>query len=36
MAHRKSIFRKLGVSDAYHLKRFAIESGLIDNIEYHI
>ncbi|NTV03110.1 MAG: response regulator transcription factor [Chlorobiaceae bacterium] len=36
MAHRKSIYRKLGVTNAIELKRFAIRAGLIDNIEYHI
>jgi DNA-binding NarL/FixJ family response regulator len=36
MKHRQSIYRKLGVTDANELKRFAIRVGLIDNIEYHI
>lgn len=36
MAHRKSVFRKLGVSDSHELKLLAIKTGLIDNIEYHI
>jgi DNA-binding NarL/FixJ family response regulator len=36
MGHRKSLFRKLGVTSDAELKLQAIRSGLIDNIEFHI
>jgi DNA-binding NarL/FixJ family response regulator len=36
MTHRKNIMRKLGASNASEMIMFAIRSGLIDNIEYHI
>jgi DNA-binding NarL/FixJ family response regulator len=36
MTHRKNILRKVGVSNASELIMFAIKSGIIDNIEYHI
>jgi DNA-binding NarL/FixJ family response regulator len=36
MTHRKNILRKLGVSNASELIMYAIKSGIIDNIEYHI
>jgi DNA-binding NarL/FixJ family response regulator len=36
MTHRKNILRKVGVSNASELIMYAIKSGLIDNIEYHI
>jgi DNA-binding NarL/FixJ family response regulator len=36
MTHRKNIMRKLDVSNASELIMFAIKSGIIDNIEYHI
>jgi DNA-binding NarL/FixJ family response regulator len=36
MTHRKNIFRKLGVSSSPELVMYAIKSGLIENIEYHI
>ncbi len=36
MTHRKNIMRKLGISNASELIMYAIKSGLIDNIEYHI
>jgi DNA-binding NarL/FixJ family response regulator len=36
MTHRRNILRKAGVSNASELIMFAIKSGIIDNIEYHI
>ncbi|NTU94125.1 MAG: response regulator transcription factor [Chlorobiaceae bacterium] len=36
MTHRKNIFRKLGISNSSELVMFAIKSGMIKNIEYHI
>lgn len=36
MSHRKNIFRKLNVKNSSELTRFAIHTGLIDNIEYYI
>jgi len=36
MTHRKNIFRKLKVNSVSELIMFAIRSGIIDNIEYHI
>jgi DNA-binding NarL/FixJ family response regulator len=36
MTHRKNILRKLGASNASEMIMFAIKSGIIDNIEYHI
>ncbi|NTU58357.1 MAG: response regulator transcription factor [Chlorobiaceae bacterium] len=36
MTHRKNIFRKLGISSSPELVMYAIKSGLIENIEYHI
>lgn len=36
MTHRKNIMRKLGISNASELIMYAVKSGLIDNIEYHI
>jgi DNA-binding NarL/FixJ family response regulator len=36
MTHRKNIFRKLKVNNASELVMFAIRSGIIDTIEYHI
>jgi DNA-binding NarL/FixJ family response regulator len=36
MTHRKNIFRKLKVTSVSELIMFAIRSGIIDNIEYHI
>jgi DNA-binding CsgD family transcriptional regulator len=36
MTHRKNILRKLGVSNASELIMYAVSSGLIDTIEYHI
>jgi DNA-binding NarL/FixJ family response regulator len=36
MTHRKNILRKLGVSNASELIMFAIRTGIIDTIEYHI
>lgn len=36
MTHRKNIFRKLGVTSSPELLMYAMKSGLIDNIEYHI
>jgi DNA-binding NarL/FixJ family response regulator len=35
-AHRKSIYRKLGVTNESELKQRAVQSGLIDTIEYYI
>jgi DNA-binding NarL/FixJ family response regulator len=36
MTHQKNIYRKLGVSGSTELRMFAIRTGMIDNIEYHI
>jgi DNA-binding NarL/FixJ family response regulator len=36
MTHRKNILRKLGVSNASELIMFAVRTGIIDTIEYHI
>ncbi len=36
MSHRKNIFRKLNINNTSELVRYAIQSGLIDNIEYYI
>jgi DNA-binding NarL/FixJ family response regulator len=36
MTHRRNILRKLGVSNASELIMYAVSSGLIDTIEYHI
>jgi DNA-binding NarL/FixJ family response regulator len=36
MTHRRNILRKLDVSNASELIMYAISSGLIDTIEYHI
>jgi DNA-binding NarL/FixJ family response regulator len=36
ISHRKNIFRKLGVSSVSELLMFAIKSGWINMIEYHI
>ncbi len=36
MTHRKNIFRKLGISSSSELVMYAIKTGLIENIEYHI
>ena len=36
MTHRKNILRKVGVSNASELIMYAIKSGIIDTIEYHI
>ena len=36
MTHQKNIYRKLGVSSSPELRMFAIRTGMIDNIEYHI
>jgi DNA-binding NarL/FixJ family response regulator len=36
MSHRKNIFRKLGINSASELIMYAVRSGLIENIEYHI
>jgi DNA-binding NarL/FixJ family response regulator len=36
MTHRKNIFRKLKVNNASELVMYAIRSGIIDTIEYHI
>ncbi|HJZ40075.1 MAG TPA: response regulator transcription factor [Bacteroidales bacterium] len=36
MTHRKNIFRKLKVNNASELVMFAIRTGIIDTIEYHI
>ena len=36
MTHRKNVMRKLGASNASEMIMFAIKSGIIDNIEYHI
>jgi DNA-binding NarL/FixJ family response regulator len=36
MTHRKNIFRKLRVNNASELVMYAIRTGIIDNIEYHI
>ena len=36
MTHRKNIFRKARVNNASELVMFAIRSGIIDTIEYHI
>jgi DNA-binding NarL/FixJ family response regulator len=36
ITHRKNIFRKLGVSSVSELLMYAIKSGWIDMIEYHI
>ncbi|MFW5758626.1 MAG: LuxR C-terminal-related transcriptional regulator [Bacteroidota bacterium] len=36
MSHRKNIFRKLNINNTSELVRYAIKSGLIDNIEYYI
>jgi DNA-binding NarL/FixJ family response regulator len=36
MTHRKNIFRKLGISSSSKLVMYAIKSGMIENIEYHI
>lgn len=36
MTHRKNIFRKLGISSSSELVMYAIKSGLIENVEYHI
>jgi DNA-binding NarL/FixJ family response regulator len=36
MTHRKNIFRKLNVGNASELVMFAIRTGIIDTIEYHI
>jgi DNA-binding NarL/FixJ family response regulator len=36
MTHRKNIFRKLGISSSSELVMYAIKSGMIENIEYHI
>jgi DNA-binding NarL/FixJ family response regulator len=36
MTHRKNILRKLGVSNASELIMYAIKTGIIDTIEYHI
>lgn len=36
MTHRKNIFRKLGISSSSELVMFAIKSGMIENIEYHL
>lgn len=36
MTHRKNILRKVGASNVSEMIMFAIKSGIIDNIEYHI
>ncbi len=36
MTHRKNIFRKLKINNVSELVMYAIRTGLIDNIEYHI
>ncbi len=36
MSHRKNIFRKINVKNTSELTRYAIRTGLIDNIEYYI
>jgi DNA-binding NarL/FixJ family response regulator len=36
MTHRKNILRKVGVSNASELIMYAIKTGIIDTIEYHI
>jgi DNA-binding NarL/FixJ family response regulator len=36
MAHRRNIFRKLGINSISELIMYAIKAGLIDNIEYNI
>jgi DNA-binding NarL/FixJ family response regulator len=36
MTHRKNILRKLGVSNASELIMYAIKTGIIDTIEFHI
>jgi len=35
-AHRRNIYRKLGVNSANEATRFALQTGLIDPIEYYI
>lgn len=34
--HRKNIFRKLGVNNAYEATRYAFRAGLVDAVEYYI
>lgn len=34
--HRKNIFRKLSITNSSELIRYAINTGLVDNIEYYI
>lgn len=34
--HRKNIFRKLGVNNAYEATKYALRAGLIDEAEYYI
>jgi DNA-binding NarL/FixJ family response regulator len=36
MTHRKNILRKVGVSNASELIMYAVKTGIIDTIEYHI
>ena len=36
MTHRRNILRKLGVSNASELIMYAVKTGIIDKIEYHI
>lgn len=36
MTHRKNILRKVGVSNASELIMYAIRTGIIDTVEYHI
>ena len=36
MTHRKNIFRKLGVTNASELLMYAVKSGMVDTVEYHI
>lgn len=36
MTHRKNIFRKIGVNNAYEATKYAMKAGLIDLAEYYI
>lgn len=36
VAHKKNIFRKLGVNNVYEATRYALRSGLVEMMEYYI
>lgn len=36
VAHKKNLFRKLDVSNVYEATRYALQSGLVDMMEYYI